>query len=348
MESIYYEIETLASHKDDWNLLASSLNNPMLYFDWFRYCIKYFHENDELFIFCLTENDKLIAAAPLYRCSENGKLKVIGNDALYEPTSFLFRDDVALNRLIQFILNAKMPVELNRLPLKYEEYVKRMKYIFMRTITTKGSQYINNIGNYENFMTTLNSGRRSDLRRSLRKLASMGDYSFDIYKPTHLEISYLLQMAFEVEKKCWKGDIKSAILDNESFIGFISNIFTHFSNGNSIIGILHSNRKAIACNLSIRVNNTLWILKIGYDVNYKQCSPGILLTHNMIKYCCDNNIENIEFLGSTEDWINLWRPNERKYMTLLYYPVSYCSIKTLIKDMVSVLKMKTQMYSNNE
>lgn len=351
MEAVYHVFDDFINYRNDWNILAKSFNNPMLYFDWFRYCVKNFHNNEKLFVFCIIEKNRLIAAAPLCQSYKNGKLKIIGNDNLYEPTSFLFKDTQILNQLLCFILKSNIPLELNRLPVEYRNYIDRvqsLKYYFIKCIETRGSQYLNKINSYNTFMATLSSKRKSDLRRFERRLKAMGNYRYDICFPTNLEIPLLLREAFVIENRSWKGDKKSSMINNDKLRNFISEIFTYFSNGNSLISILYSNNTAIACNLSIIVDDTLWMIKIGYDSEYSSCSPGVLLTHNIIEYCCNNDISRVEFLGSTENWINLWRPQEAKYMTLLYYPASYNSIKILINDVISIIKVKIKTYFSND
>ncbi|MCW8934285.1 MAG: GNAT family N-acetyltransferase [Gammaproteobacteria bacterium] len=345
MNQIFNSFDDVYRFKKDWNAIALNSANPMLCYDWFKSAFDAFNNEDKLFIFCVTEGNELVSAAPLYQKNKDGKhgkLYIIGNLHIAEPTSLIFKNEAALIKLFDFITSHQLALEFNRLPIKFKHIIKSSKN--KRTLThnliTNGSQFLTNITDMHSFESTMSSRRKSDLRRSRKRLNELGDSSYKIWNPSTSEIENVLDIAFKIENSGWKQRNNSTILSNKHMKQFIMEIFKKFSNGVSTVGLLYSNNAAIACNLSFTYAETLWIIKIGYIEEYKRCSPGTLLTHEMIRYCCENNITNIEFLGSKERWIELWRPNERKYMTFLYYPVSYSGLKAIVIDFLEVVRGK--------
>jgi len=344
MYKIYHSFSDLLDFKSTWNTLAKQAGNPLLTFEWFYEASQAFHDKDKLYIFCVIESGKPVAIAPLYQKNNSGKfgrLYIIGDSVLAEPTSLIYKDKKSLNKLIQFIKSKNIACLFNRLPTNIRDDLgNTSKLDYSHVIDSNGSQFLDNVSDFSVFESTLSSKRKSDLRRAYKKLESYDTHHFKIFNPNFKEMKETLKTAFNVEASGWKGNNNSSISNNSNIENFLTNLFESYSGQISTIGLLYVDDKVISCNLALNFEHKLWIIKIGYLEEYKKCSPGILLTHEMIRYCGNNNIKSVEFLGSSEKWINLWRPNERNYMTFLYYPVSYSGLIALKNDFLYITKCK--------
>jgi hypothetical protein len=82
------------------------------------------------------------------------------------------------------------------------------------------------------------------------------------------------------------------------------------------VALLKLNDVTIAVNLCIRAGNTLYMLKICYDDNYQEHSPGNLLLLRLLeRYANDADIHYISFITGG-DWTHRWSPER--------IPVYYC------------------------
>ena len=87
-----------------------------------------------------------------------------------------------------------------------------------------------------------------------------------------------------------------------------------------------------------------WILKIGFNDKYSNCSPGMLLTMETIKYAFEQNLSSYEFLGSYEKWQDMWPVELREYATIALYPYSFKSVFHLG---INLLKSGISRVTNN-
>ena len=347
MINIYNNFYDILHYRDQWNALAKIQGVPLLTFDWFQSCAESFHTNDDLMIICIIKDSKLIAVAPLYTSRINTDyLQVLGVRNLYEPCNLLYKDRQSLKELFNSFRNLPYPIHISRSynQLNLNEY--RSKFCLngiLLKLPATSSQYIEITENFDAFESNLSSKRRSDLRRSFRKAESHGNLEFSIITPDINNIDTLLDNAISIENKGWKKEKGTSIDQNNLMKLFIIAIFKKAAKErNALIGFTLINNEPVACNLSISQYDRLWILKIGYDNMYKNCSPGILLTHEIIRYAHDNNFKHVEFLGCSESWIELWKPKHRNYTSYIYYPLSYKGIVTIIKELLIRLNLKAR------
>jgi CelD/BcsL family acetyltransferase involved in cellulose biosynthesis len=84
--------------------------------------------------------------------------------------------------------------------------------------------------------------------------------------------------------------------------------------------LLHIGDATAAMQIAVEHNSTLWLLKIGFDPSFATCSPGNLLLAESIRYSVRRNLKSLEFLGTVESWTKVWTEQERKCVSLRYYP----------------------------
>jgi CelD/BcsL family acetyltransferase involved in cellulose biosynthesis len=86
---------------------------------------------------------------------------------------------------------------------------------------------------------------------------------------------------------------------------------------------------------------------MGYDERWAQCSPGIQLTLETIRYVFEQGLEGYEFLGSEESWQMTWPHDSRAFLTLALYPISIRGLVALTGDLRRVLVRKAQRFVPN-
>jgi CelD/BcsL family acetyltransferase involved in cellulose biosynthesis len=82
----------------------------------------------------------------------------------------------------------------------------------------------------------------------------------------------------------------------------------------------------------------LFLLRIGYDETFKNCSPGNLLRVESIRYATERGLRSYEFLGSDAAWTYTWTKTVRPMVSLEAYPASVRGLWVLAQDKLGVPK----------
>ena len=72
--------------------------------------------------------------------------------------------------------------------------------------------------------------------------------------------------------------------------------------------------------IALEASERFWILKIGYDERFANCSPGLLLMHEALQYAVRQDLKSYEFLGAEADWTLRWTDRGRPTQRVLIYP----------------------------
>ena len=340
-------------YEDQWNLAAGNSKTPFLSFDWFKCCEHSIAKNNNLIISIHTDtpDDRLISAIPL--CQRNKILnycsyEILGASMLHEPSDFIYIDNDALIQLIEQLGNLRRPVILQRMPFetphKLAVKTKALKYLLVTEKTVTGSQYIDLEADVPTFESRLSSRRKYDLKRAWKKAEKQGRIIIDIINPGINNVYDLLDTAFEIENSGWKGHNGSSILSRPELEKFFRCYLEKSAEQDKLtIGFLKINDKVVAMQIAVKENNQLWLLKIGHREYYSNISPGIILTHEMIKYAIVSGLKRFEFLGSTESWLNFWAPQEHRYKVYALYPINISGIAHLAIDTISRLVNKLKI-----
>jgi CelD/BcsL family acetyltransferase involved in cellulose biosynthesis len=88
--------------------------------------------------------------------------------------------------------------------------------------------------------------------------------------------------------------------------------------------------------LALEQGGGFWLLRVGYDQRFAQCSPGQLLVRDTIRYAVEAGLESYEFLGSAESWSERWTNTKHPCVSLWVYPLGVRGIAALVADAASV------------
>jgi CelD/BcsL family acetyltransferase involved in cellulose biosynthesis len=179
----------------------------------------------------------------------------------------------------------------------------------------------------------LNAGRRSDLRRARRKAEQLGPLTTEIRTPQLHELAGLLDVAFEVEARSWKGDAGTALAkDPHRAVFYRQYAEAACTEGTLRICLLRIGDRVAAMQIALETGGRFWLLKVGYDAEYSACSPGQLLLRDSIRYAAEAGLESYEFLGRSESWTRVWTATERPCLALRVYPLGVRGLAALAAD----------------
>ena len=338
-------IEIIRNKKDfiniasEWNRLAKTFENPLMRHEWFVSCVEAFYNEEDIRVIVLYSHDNIAAIAPLVLARKNliKYLELFGISFLFEPCSLLYEDKASLFLLLAEIVKLKLPFYFKRTPANPSISASLKKLTKYRGIfverTTSSSAYVSVNSNWEEYLNSFSSKRRYEFRLKRRRSEQYGNVQIKIFCPESEELDSYMDLAYQIEAESWKGRKRSALLYNQKLKNFFR-IYTELACKEKTLRLcfFYINEKAVAVIIGLEYANRFWVLKIGYNEKWAQCSPGMQLTLETIRYAFSNGLKSYEFLGSDDlwkhDWANKWDSN----VSLGFYPFSIPGLSKLTAD----------------
>lgn len=337
-------IDEIEEGLDHWKQLDLHSNSPLNESIWFREALLAFASEGTPSISAVTIDDRWIAVAPFVEKVLRGARRwcLAGVGELHEPADFVAFDRASLNQLLHALLRAGRPILLERVLVQSPSIESITEIFRRRAIVINRPQascpFIKLDETWCEPESHLNAGRRSDFRRARRKAEKIGDVAIQIINPGVDELEGLLDRAFEVEGKSWKGDAKTALVHDSKRAQFFR-AYAHRAAEAGILRIcfLKIDGQPAAMQLAVEHKQGFWLLKVGYDHHFRSCSPGLLLMRETIRYSAEQGLETYEFLGEAEDWTAVWTKSERPTVSMWIYPLSWSGFHALFVDLAAKL-----------
>lgn len=340
-------VDEIAALAPAWRELARlggpAPNDPA----WYAHAARFIHGESPLHVVTGWAGGTLAAVAPLVLSAAGGarRYEIIGSRVLYEPAEMLVRDDGAAAWLAGEIARLDRPVQLGRLPAAgafHEAFAAQARRRgVLLTARSSGAPYIPLTGGFDAYHASLRTHTRSELRRRQRKLRALGDVTVELVMPGEAEAAGLLQEAFEVELRSWKGRAGSALLQRAD----LRDVFLHYGlesarRGELHLSMLRLDGKAIAMHIATVDGRTYRQFKIGYDEAYAAYSPGLQIFLETIRWSFERGLETHELLGTEEAWSEEWAGSVHACTTTLYYPFSGRGVVGFLRDGVARVRGK--------
>lgn len=330
MIEVITDLERLRSLADDWDRLAAPMHNPLLQYDWFLHCAESLDDAYRLQVHVYREGPEVRAIAPLVVAPRGNVtwLEILGAAELYEPTDLLFQDPDSLHHLLQALVRQQLPVNLQRVPNESPTLIQARAARRGRGLVlvrqNAGSSYLPITSDWESMHESIARKWRAEFRKKRIRAERLGTISVDIDCPTGSTLVQKLDECIRIEASGWKSRNGTAIRDRPFLRRFVrSYAATASHRGTLRICILRVAGQGVAMKIGVEFQNRLWFLKTGYDEDWMHISPGMLLTHEMIRYAFSKKLAGYEFLGSEEAWQHAWPVAVHPYSSVLIYPFSF-------------------------
>jgi CelD/BcsL family acetyltransferase involved in cellulose biosynthesis len=331
-------LQGLADLELPWRLLGEEHGGPMEHFDWAMACASSSPQCG-LQCFAVTRGDRLVAVAPmgLRRIHGASRRVMLGVEDYFELTDLLASDAEALKQLTAAMARHRRPLLLGRLPADTPSLPALRKQFAKGWLVLERPQaacpFIPLDASWSEPEAHLNSGRRSDLRRAQRKAEKLGRVVAEVLSPRVDELGTLLDEAFRVESLSWKGCERSSLVCDPAREAFYRRYArAACRQGMLRLCFLRIGGRAVAMQMAMVAGGGFWLLKIGYDAEYSQCSPGTLLLRESIAYAARAGLRSFEFLGQSEPWIELWTSHKHACVSLRIYPWNLRGAAALAAD----------------
>ncbi len=308
-----------------WDALAAPAGSPMQHFAWAKAFAEGFGLEYELKVLALGAGSDVSAIAPLATRRDGlARLELVGVDSLGEPADFVYRDSDALDRLAAAVANLSMPMLLGRITADSPTADALRRYRRRTIFYSRDAApypWIPLDEGWKDPEQKFSSDRRSDLRRARRRAEQLGEVTSQVVSPRREELPPLLEEVFRVEAAGWKGREGTALATDESRQRF----FRSFAEAAADAGILRLaflriGGRAAAVQLAAECGGRFWLLKVGYDEEFKRSSPGTLVMLETVRHAADRGLESYELLGTVEPWTRAWTDQARDCVALRAYP----------------------------
>lgn len=344
---IITDLDTIGELAAEWHKLAPPTSvEPWKSFNWHWSLAKAIEKTSFLRIYTVRNEGKLAAIAPMVIKQSEQPLKpwrlgFLGEEVLKEPNQLVGSDPDALNVLIDAIVAERVyPVRLSRIPSNHRTVSSIAEKFKNRGWITKIAYMP-----YPFLELRTNWMRRSlerDLRRARKKARQYGTSHVEMIcgdDQAHLQ-EYLNEL-LRVEASGWKGRNKTAILSNKNRKQFFWNFASSASNDGTLrLFFLMLDEKAVAVQYGVESANAFWLLNIGYDERYSDCSPGNLLLEESIKYAVQNDLIHYNLLGKEEPWTRRWTTTCKDSFILAAYRLNYHGLKAMLSDILYLYKKR--------
>lgn len=344
MIEVVSTLDGLAALRPEWNGLAATAATPLASHNWSHACAQAFGPDAKLAIFLFRDRGGLRALAPLMiEDSGPGARLVSLSHRTGEPEQFLYSDQQALVRLCKMMVKSGLPLSLTRLDssapeLQSFEAIPRTDAVSIVRRGSTQTAYVPLRPAWDKFEAAMPSSKLAWLRRKGRKLDRAGRVSFVSLAPDPDSLDGLLTEFFRIEAAGWKGRVGTAILKDPWMLRFITAYARNAAaDGTLRLFFLKEDEVNIAAQMHVVHASRLWQLKIGYDEQWSKCSPGILLTHEILRYGCEGGLEGCEFLGVAEEWQRRWPVEIRQQSSIRVYPISLRGGLALACDTANLL-----------
>jgi len=198
-----------------------------------------------------------------------------------------------------------------------------IKYL---TFPDKNSPYLEIEGEWDVYFNKQGSSRRESLRRKSRKLLEKSNAKVDIYygltNNVKDSINNKLNDCWKISEKTWKHAAGSSIASDPKRLSFYNNLALR---GNTwiIVPILYLENTPIAFEYNLLYKKTLYNLKLGYDVEFKKLSPGIVLRMKVLEWAFDRgDVEIFDYMGNAAEYKNMFSSNELPHEEMEVYSKS--------------------------
>ncbi len=305
---------------------------------------------ERLRVVVVEDGARLVAVAPLLLRS--GRLELLGYTELFEPTDLLAASPAALACLCEGLAGLHRPLRLERLPAGSATPAALRAALGPRGRTivraaepwpalTLGERWTELGGG-------LGARRRSDLRRAMRRAQAEGDVRTRLLRPGPRDVPALLDEAFAVEARSWKGREGTALVDQPERAAFLRAFAeSAAARGELCVSFLDVGDRTAAMQVAAEWRRSLWLLKIGYDEAFSRCSPGLLLLAHVVRDAARRGLDTLELLGATEEWLEPWSSDVRDAVTVLAYPLHPLAAPATARDAAHIAHRGARRLARN-
>ena len=334
---IISKIQEMPSYESGWNQLVSESTFDSIFatYEWFSSWIRYYGISNSLKILIAHENNRLCGILPLYA----DRKKLYGSEYITLRSLSNWHSSK-----FNFIVTRERAAEIMRLSLNYLTESMRwdcmqMEYVpeeahsisMLKDLEKKSyyriiledrmkSPYIELNGTWEEYLQMRGKKLRRNLDYFEKRITKEGKKEVSTIENGD-DLDEHLREALKIEKSSWKGEEGTAIANSDVDTNFYTALARNMSEKDHfVLHFLVVSGEKIAFCYGLKYKNRFNALKIGYDPQYAQLSPGRVLLKKIVQNLYqDSRYDIFDFLGANDEWKTKWTDKSQQMyrMTLL-------------------------------
>jgi len=179
------------------------------------------------------------------------------------------------------------------------------------------SPYVPLPATWDLFQARLHAKFKANCRRRRRKLEEKGKVALERVEGGPA-LDGVLEEGFALEQSGWKGGRGTAIAQDPATRGFYTELARDAAAARRLaLSFLRLDGRPVAFQYGITYGGRYFLLKPGYDETLSDCSPGQLLTEDVMADCIARGLTEFDFLGPDMPWKRDWTDAVRRH-TFLY------------------------------
>ncbi|HNP97315.1 MAG TPA: GNAT family N-acetyltransferase [Cyclobacteriaceae bacterium] len=182
---------------------------------------------------------------------------------------------------------------------------------------------------WENYYRNLSKNLRNSVRRGVKEIQRCGILkTLDYSTPDSVDAG--IEIIYKISERSWQAQEGTDISSGKDgrFYATFAKAAAH--RGWLNLKILFLDDHPIAFEYNICLGGTVYELKSGYDLTYRQFSPGKILMRYNVEYFISQKFSEIDFMGAADEYklqwtklvcpySNLWMYAQKKKSTVHYF-----------------------------
>jgi CelD/BcsL family acetyltransferase involved in cellulose biosynthesis len=341
--TVVHDYDEFVGLEHEWNeaVERARISHPFLRHEWVRTWWDSFGSTSrsreaglQLHIVVVRNEGAIVGIAPLMR--ENvviyglpvRRLALLANDHTPRTDFVVVGTEDDVYRAIWSVLRSEMDrwdvLQLTQLPrtsptISAMSRLASAEHLPIGTWRSGDSPYLELVGNWESYWTTLPSKFRSNVRNRLGRLKAIGEPVLEVLTDT-TAIAAALDDTWRLEASGWKDKEGTSIASDRTVQRFYTLLAERGADRGWLrLLFLNAGGKRIAVSYSAVYDRRLFLLKTGHDRDFHTCSPFKLLTYLAAQEAYTRGLREIDFLGDTEPWKQEWSPTVRGHEWLFIF-----------------------------
>jgi CelD/BcsL family acetyltransferase involved in cellulose biosynthesis len=307
----------------EWAAILPSDSRPFDLHPWYIAWWRAFGDDAELALCTARRDGELVGAFPLLYCSAGIRALANVHTPSFRP---LARDPEAMVGLVAAVMERGGPggVELIALPDGDPSVAQlatgaREASMLPLVEPAYSSPTVATDGDFDAWRGPSKKRWGAPLERFRRKMGRDYEAEFVIVVPPG-ELEAELDDGFRVEASGWKGRAGTAIVSNPATEAFYREIAREFERrGELRISRIGLDGRTVAFDLCILYDARLYLLKTGFDEDFRRLAPGLVMRLSIIERCFELGLRSHELLGGESEWKAKFETGKRAHVNLRTY-----------------------------
>ncbi|AKG53914.1 cellulose biosynthesis protein [Dehalogenimonas sp. WBC-2] len=277
--------------------------HPFMLPRWLESWWNNFREEDQLFLHSVTEENELVGILPFRLKGDTAYF--IGSANVCDYMDFIIRKGQE-TQFFSFILDnirssGITALELESLRpdssvLKFLLPLAKQRGLPVEVQDTDVTLEMSLADDWEQYLATLSTHQRHEVKRKERRLAEAGNLVFDINKPSNID----LELKTLIQQIRISRQDKAAFM-TEAMEKFFNDLAKSLDEAGILrIGKLMLEGETVASIMCFDYNNTRYLYNSGYDPSQTNLSVGLLSKVYSIKDAIEQQMHTYDFLKGAE------------------------------------------------